>query len=68
MSLRLFSRRTVLKAGATCLALPFMESLSMAKFAKAVTPVAPKRFLMIGCGYGFTKDSFFPKKAGKFSE
>ena len=68
MSLRLYNRRTVLKAGATCLALPFMESLSMAKFAKAVTPVAPKRFLMIGCGYGFTKDSFFPKKAGKFSD
>ena len=63
MSLHLYNRRTVLKSGFAALALPFMESL-----AKVVTPVAPKRFLMIGCGYGFTKNSFFPTKAGKFSE
>ena len=42
-----------------------MESLSLGKTA---TMVAPKRFLMIGSGYGFTKESFFPTKAGKFSK
>ena len=71
MSLHLYNRRTVLKAGATSLALPFMESLSMAqvaKVAKAATAAVPKRFLFIGCGYGFTTHSFFPTKAGKFSE
>ena len=65
MSLHLYNRRTVLKAGLTTLALPFMESLSMAKVA---TKVSPKRFLFIGHGFGFTSgNSFFPTKAGKFS-
>ena len=71
MSLHLYNRRTILKAGATSLALPFMESLGMAQVAsvaKAASAAAPKRFLFIGCGYGFTKHSFFPTKAGKFSE
>jgi len=68
MSLHLYNRRTVLKAGVTSLALPFMESLGLANVAKAATAAAPKRFLFIGCGYGFTKHSFFPTKAGKFSD
>ena len=71
MSLHLYNRRTVLKAGVTSLALPFMESLGMAEVAsvaKVATGATPKRFLMIGHGFGFTKTSFFPTKAGKFSE
>lgn len=65
MSLHLYNRRTMLKAGFTALALPFMESLAVGKSASTI---APKRFLFIGCGYGFTKNSFFPTKAGKFSK
>ncbi|WDE98949.1 DUF1552 domain-containing protein [Lentisphaera profundi] len=65
MSLHLYNRRTMLKAGFTALALPFMESLAMGKSASTV---APKRFLFIGCGYGFSKKNFFPTKAGKFSK
>ena len=64
MSILLHNRRTILKAGATALALPFMESLS---FAEAV-PAPPKRFLFIGCGYGFTKETFFPSEAGRFAD
>ena len=65
MSLHLYNRRTMLKAGFTALALPFMESLAMGKSASTV---APKRFLFIGCGFGFSKKNFFPTKAGKFSK
>ena len=36
--------------------------------AKVPASAAPKRFLMIGCGYGFTKHGFFPTKAGKFRD
>ena len=64
MSLSTFNRRTFLKAGSTVLALPIMESLCLAK--APATP--PKRFLFIGCGYGFTKETFFPTEAGRFSE
>ena len=65
MGIQLHNRRAILKAGSTALALPFLDSLSI---AKSVNAVAPKRFLMIGCGYGFTKETFFPTKAGRFSE
>lgn len=64
MSLSTFNRRTFLKAGSTVLALPMMESLGLAK--AAVAP--PKRFLFIGSGYGFTKETFFPTEAGRFSD
>ena len=66
MSIHLHNRRAILKAGCTALALPFMESLSFGKAAAAVVP--PKRFLMIGCGYGFTKETFFPTEAGRFAD
>jgi len=65
MSLHLYNRRTMLKAGFTALALPFMESLAVGKSAISA---APKRFLFIGCGFGFSKYSFFPTKAGAFSK
>ena len=65
MSLHLYNRRTMLKAGFTALALPFMESLAL---GKSVGTVSAKRFLFIGCGYGFSKHNFFPTKAGKFSK
>lgn len=64
MCIQNHNRRTFLMAGSTALALPFMGSLS---HAKATSALAPKRFLMIGCGYGFTKETFFPTKAGRFA-
>lgn len=64
MSITLYNRRTILKAGSTALAIPLMESVG---FAKTSLP-SPKRFLMIGCGYGFTKETFFPTEAGRFAD
>lgn len=66
MSITLHNRRALLRAGSTVLALPFMESLAIAKTAGAVVP--PKRFLFIGCGYGFTSETFFPTRAGRFGK
>ncbi len=64
MSITLHNRRTILKAGAAALAIPMMESVAAANAPTA----APKRFLMIGCGYGFTKETFFPTEAGRFAD
>jgi len=63
MSITLHNRRTILKAGTAGLAIPMMESLAAAN----APATAPKRFLMIGCGYGFTKETFFPTEAGRFA-
>ncbi len=59
------SRRTFLRAGGSVLALPFLETFA-APAAAAKTP--PKRVVFLGGGFGFTKDTFYPDKAGKFSE
>lgn len=46
------------------MALPFLES-----FASAVPrEKPPKRVIFLGGGFGFTKDSFYPKEAGRFSK
>ena len=64
MSIHVHNRRAFLKAGSTVLALPLLESVGQAK-----TPAAsPKRILIIGCGFGFTSQSFFPTKAGRFAD
>ena len=57
MSITLYNRRTILKAGSAALAIPMLESVGRANASVA----APKRFLMIGCGYGFTKETFWIK-------
>lgn len=59
------SRRSFLRTGSTVLALPFLETFASAK-ATAAKP--PKRVVFLGGGFGFTKDSFYPTEAGKFSE
>jgi hypothetical protein len=64
MSIYQFNRRAFIRAGSTVLALPLMDSLAVEKAAA----IAPKRFLMIGCGYGFTKETFYPKEAGRFAD
>ena len=58
------NRRAVLRAGGYCLALPFLESVAGA--AAKGTP--PKRLVFLGGGFGFTKQSFHPDKAGSWAE
>lgn len=63
------SRRSFLRNGACCLALPFLDSIARAAPATTV----PKRMVFLGGGYGFTDSypgeptSFFPVKAGRFA-
>ena len=58
------TRRSFLRAGSALLALPGLESL-----ASATMPGAPPtRMIFLGGGFGFTKDSFYPTKAGAFTE
>ena len=63
------SRRSLLRKGAFCLALPFLDSVVRAAPAAAV----PKRLIFLGGGYGFTDSSrdrsasFFPREAGRFA-
>ena len=59
------TRRSFFRAGGACLALPFLETFATAKAASA-TP--PKRMIFLGGGFGFTKDTFYPTEAGRFSE
>jgi hypothetical protein len=56
------SRRTVLKAASTSLALPFLPSLGWKAFA-AEQPVAPpKRMAFLSFGWGVTNETWFPDK------
>jgi hypothetical protein len=63
------SRRSFLRKGASCLALPFLDSVARAAPAASV----PKRMIFLGGGYGFTSsdrgkgDDFYPAEAGRFS-
>ena len=57
------SRRSFLKAGGACLALPFLES-----FAQAVPAPPPKRLVFLNLGYGFTEETFYPKNSGAFGK
>ncbi len=57
------TRRSFLRVGSSVIALPFLES-----FAKTKTVVPPKRMIFLGGGFGFTKDTFYPKQAGRFAE
>ncbi len=47
------------------MALPFLETYA-SKTAASSTP--PKRVIFLGGGFGFTKDTFYPKKAGRFAD
>lgn len=58
------TRRAFIRTGVAALALPGLES-----FAAATAPATPPtRMIFLGGGFGFTKDSFYPTKAGAFAE
>ncbi|MEN8773795.1 MAG: DUF1552 domain-containing protein [Akkermansiaceae bacterium] len=59
------TRRSFLRLGSSVLALPFLESFATTEAASA-TP--PKRMIFLGGGFGFTKDTFYPRDAGRFSK
>ncbi|MDA7659900.1 DUF1552 domain-containing protein, partial [Akkermansiaceae bacterium] len=59
------TRRSFLRIGGSVLALPFLETFARAKVAAAAPP---KRMIFLGGGFGFTKDTFYPKEAGPFSK
>ncbi len=59
------TRRSILRAGGAVMALPFLETFANAQ-ASAAAP--PKRMIFLGGGFGFTKDTFYPTEAGRFSE
>lgn len=58
------TRRSFLKAGGAVLALPGLESVA----APTATASPPTRLIFLGGGFGFTKDSFYPTKAGAFAD
>ena len=59
------TRRSFLKGTAAGLAVPFLETFATAQAAVA-TP--PKRMIFLGCGFGFTKETFYPTEAGRFTD
>lgn len=65
MSFHTTSRRSFLRLGSSVLALPFLETFAAPK-AAAAAPA--KRLIFMGGGFGFTNDTFYPQKAGRFEE
>lgn len=60
------SRRSFIRsATGSVLAVPFLETFAA---PKSVGKTAPKRMVFLGGGFGFTKDTFYPSEAGRFSE
>ena len=57
------TRRSFLRSGGSLLAVPFLETFASAGVASASSS---KRFVFLGGGFGFTKQSFYPKKQGEF--
>lgn len=59
------TRRSFLRLGGSMIAIPFLETFAS---AKAVAKTPPKRVVFLGGGFGFTKDTFYPTEAGRFSD
>jgi hypothetical protein len=62
------SRRTVLQAAGSAVALPFFDSLGFGRRATAAPAAArPKRMVFLGFGWGVTNETWFPdgKQTGK---
>jgi len=61
------TRRMILKAAGSTIALPFMESLGFSRRAAAATAgPRPRRMVFLGFGWGVTNETWFPdaKKTG----
>ena len=57
------NRRQFLRGAGALIALPALESIGFRRFASAATtaPVAPpKRMVFLGCGFGVTKETWYP--------
>ncbi len=59
------SRRSFLRLGSFALTIPFLESIA-SRSSPNVQP--PKRMIFLGGGFGFTKDTFYPTKVGRFTD
>lgn len=59
------TRRSFLRAGSVVFAVPFLETFAT---AQASTAKPPTRVIFLGGGFGFTKDTFYPTQAGRFSD
>ena len=62
------TRRTVLRAAGSAVALPFFDSLGFSRRATAAAVAArPKRMVFLGFGWGVTNETWFPdrKQTGK---
>ncbi|CAA6676252.1 MULTISPECIES: DUF1552 domain-containing protein [unclassified Lentimonas] len=62
------TRRSFLRASGTLLSLPFLESVASAQTTSTTQTAAPKRMIFLGGGFGFTKQTFYPKAAGRFAD
>lgn len=56
------SRRTMLRAAGSTVALPFLPSLGRKAFAADPKVVVPKRMMFIAIGFGVTSETWFPDK------
>lgn len=55
------TRRRFLRSASACIALPFLESLGFRLYASpAPATPRPKRLIFIGCGWGVTRETWFP--------
>jgi hypothetical protein len=55
------NRRLFLRSSLACVALPFLESAGFKRYAAAAAPVPrPKRMIFLGCGWGVTRETWFP--------
>lgn len=61
MTLKSKSRRAFLHSSKALVALPFLESLGLAKTVVTAATAAPKRMVYLGMGFGVTADTWYPK-------
>ncbi len=59
------SRRTILKSGATCLALPMLDAMSTGVHAKSGAAKSPPRMVLLHRGLGTYHPYLTPKTTGK---
>jgi len=60
------NRRRFLHGTGTFIALPALESIGFRRFASAASKaptIPPKRTVFLGCGFGVTKETWFPNTA-----